>query len=92
VGKLADGFDVTRPAVSQHLKVLQDAGLVRSERVGTNRFYSVNAEGLAELRHYLDQFWGDVLGAFRAEAERAASSKKMGRTVRKRKVKRHGKR
>ena len=93
VGKLASGFDVTRPAVSQHLKILQDAGLVQAERVGTNRFYSVDMQGLEELRRYLDQFWSDVLGAFRDETERGkAPAKKAGRTVRTRKAKRHGKR
>lgn len=92
VGKLASGFDVTRPAVSQHLKILQDAGLVQSERVGTNRFYSVDVAGLEELRGYLDRFWADVLGAFRDEAERDAPPRKPGRTVRARKGKIRGKR
>jgi DNA-binding transcriptional ArsR family regulator len=73
VGRLADGFDVTRPAVSQHLRVLEEAGLVRVERAGTRRIYSVNMEGLEQLRRYLDQFWGDVLEAFRGEAERPSS-------------------
>ncbi|HXV13169.1 MAG TPA: metalloregulator ArsR/SmtB family transcription factor [Candidatus Krumholzibacteria bacterium] len=93
VGKLAAGFDVTRPAVSQHLKILQDAGLVRSQRVGTSRFYSVDAAGLDELRRYLDHFWADVLAAFRNETERVtAPAKKPGRTIRQRKAKKHGKR
>ena len=71
VGRLAEGMPVTRPAVSQHLRVLKNAGLVREERVGTRRVYSVELNGLAELRRYLDGFWEDVLGAFKAEAESA---------------------
>ena len=64
VGELAAGLPVTRPAVSQHLKVLKDAGLVREHRAGTRRIYSVELEGLGELRRYLDTFWSDVLAAF----------------------------
>jgi DNA-binding transcriptional ArsR family regulator len=70
VGKIAEGLRVTRPAVSQHLKVLETAGLVRARREGTRRIFSVEVRGLAELRRYLDGFWGDVLEAFRDEAER----------------------
>jgi DNA-binding transcriptional ArsR family regulator len=70
VGRLAEGLDVSRPAVSQHLKVLREAGLVHEQRAGTRRIYSVEIDGLRELRQYLDQFWGDVLDAFKAEAER----------------------
>ncbi|MCI0451413.1 MAG: metalloregulator ArsR/SmtB family transcription factor [Candidatus Latescibacteria bacterium] len=94
VGKLAAGFDVTRPAVSQHLRILQEAGLVRSRREGTHNFYSVDAAGLDELRRYLDQFWTDALAAFRAESERAATPRahSPGRSVRARKGKKHGKR
>jgi DNA-binding transcriptional ArsR family regulator len=70
VGRLAEGLDVSRPAVSQHLKVLEGAGLVKARREGTRRIYSVELNGLVELRRYLDRFWADVLEAFRAEAER----------------------
>lgn len=70
VGKLAEGLPVTRPAVSQHLKVLKDAGLVTDRAVGTRRVYGVELRGLEELRRYLDQFWYDVLASFQAEAER----------------------
>ena len=70
VGVLAKGLHVTRPAVSQHLKVLEGAGLVRARRDGTRRIYQVEVEGLYELRRYLDQFWGEALDAFKAEAER----------------------
>src|SRR5262245_34680224 len=69
VGRLAQGLPVSRPAVSQHLRVLKDAGLVRERKVGTRRVYNVEIEGLAELRRYLDRFWDDVLAAFKAEAE-----------------------
>ena len=67
VGALADALPVSRPAVSQHLKVLSDAGLVQAEPQGTRRVYSVRMEGLADLRAYLDQFWDDVLGRFAHE-------------------------
>jgi len=78
VGRLAEGLPVTRPAVSQHLKVLKDAGLVRERRVGTRRVYSVDPAGLQELRAYLEGFWEDVLHAFKAEADAAGASKEDG--------------
>ena len=64
VGELASQQPVSRPAVSQHLRVLEDAGLVSAERVGTRRFYSVNRAGLNALRDYLDSFWSDALSAY----------------------------
>lgn len=67
VGELADLQPVSRPAVSQHLRVLETAGLVTAEAHGSRRLYSIRREGLAELRTYLDGFWSDVLGAFAAE-------------------------
>jgi len=70
VGELADGLPVTRPAVSQHLKVLKEAGLVREERHGTQHIYEIDPKGLGPLRAWLDQFWDDALDAFKAEAER----------------------
>ena len=70
VGELARDLPVSRPAVSQHLRVLKDAGLVRERREGTRNFYSVNADGLAELREYLEGFWQEALDAFAAAAER----------------------
>ena len=69
VGKLAAGLPVTRPAVSQHLKVLRDAGLVRERKAGTRRIYSVEPDGIAELRRYLESFWKDVLTSFRERAD-----------------------
>jgi DNA-binding transcriptional ArsR family regulator len=85
VGKLAKGLPVSRPAVSQHLKVLKDAGLVREERVGTHRVYRVELDGLVALRRYLDQFWDDVLGAFAAAVDGpGAATRKPGEKPRKR--------
>jgi len=69
VGTLAHGLHVSRPAVSQHLKVLEGAGLVSVRRQGTRRIYRIEIGGLRELRRYLDEFWDDVLAAFQAEAE-----------------------
>src|SRR5262245_58102752 len=69
VGRLAQGMRVSRPAVSQHLKVLEGAGLVRAREEGTRRIYRVEVRGLMELRQYLETYWSDVLEAFREEAE-----------------------
>jgi len=69
VGAIAKGLPVTRPAVSQHLKALKDAGLVRDRAEGARRVYYIDPEGLGELRRWLDQFWDDALEAFRREAE-----------------------
>jgi DNA-binding transcriptional ArsR family regulator len=70
VSELAKGLPVSRPAVSQHLKVLKEAGLVDDRSDGARRIYYVDPKGLASLRRWLDQFWDDALEAFRAEAER----------------------
>ena len=69
VGDLARGLPVSRPAVSQHLRVLKQAGLVRERREGTRNYYSVNGDGLADLREYLEGFWDEALTAFKAAAE-----------------------
>lgn len=69
-GEIASHFDVTRPAVSQHLNVLKEAGLVSERREGTWRLYRARPEGLAELKAFLDEFWGDRLEALKREAER----------------------
>jgi DNA-binding transcriptional ArsR family regulator len=76
VGRVAEGLGVSRPAVSQHLKVLRDAGLVEEERAGTRHVYRVAPRGLVPLREYLDGFWGDVLEAFRVEASKSPGGKK----------------
>jgi DNA-binding transcriptional ArsR family regulator len=69
VGAIARGLPVTRPAVSQHLKALKEAGLVRDRAEGARRVYYIDPDGLGELRRWLDQFWDDALEAFRREAE-----------------------
>ncbi|HVY02831.1 MAG TPA: metalloregulator ArsR/SmtB family transcription factor, partial [Caulobacterales bacterium] len=70
VNAIAAGMPVSRPAVSQHLRVLKDAGLVEERSEGARRIYSVRPEGLMALREWLDSFWGDALEAFKAEAEK----------------------
>ena len=70
VGELAAELPVSRPAVSQHLKVLKDAGLVIHETQGTRNVYEIDPKGLGELRAWLDQFWAEALDAFKAEAEK----------------------
>ena len=76
VNLLAQGLPVSRPAVSQHLKVLKDAGLVEERSEGVRRIYSLRREGLMELREWLDSFWGEALDAFKLEAERSYKIKK----------------
>jgi DNA-binding transcriptional ArsR family regulator len=70
VGQLAADQPVSRPAVSQHLKVLERARLVRAEPRGNRRLYSVRRDGLEDLRRYLERFWSDVLDAYSAEIAR----------------------
>jgi DNA-binding transcriptional ArsR family regulator len=72
VGQLAQGLPVSRPAVSQHLKVLKEAGLVTEEQDGTRRIYRIDPHGLARLRAWLDQFWEIALDAFKAQVELSA--------------------
>lgn len=72
VSEIAKGMDVSRPAVSQHLKVLKDARLVVDRAEGTRRLYAVNTASLDELRSWLDGFWDQALSAFKAAAESAA--------------------
>lgn len=69
VGDIHRTLAVSRPAVSQHLKVLKDAALVLDEVVGTRRYYRTNPEAVKALRAYLDRFWSQALGAFAGEAE-----------------------
>jgi DNA-binding transcriptional ArsR family regulator len=69
VGEIAAGLPVSRPAVSQHLKVLKQAGLVRDEAAGTRRLYSVDPDGLAALEAYFERFWTTALTAFKGAAE-----------------------
>src|SRR6516164_1491042 len=70
VGEIAEGMDVSRPAVSQHLKVLKAARLVTDRAEGTRRLYAVDPRGVRALRSWLDGFWGEALSAFKEAAER----------------------
>ena len=74
-GEIASHFDVTRPAVSQHLTLLKEAGLVDERRNGTRRLYRARPEGLAELREFLEEFWDARLEALKREAEREERKK-----------------
>jgi DNA-binding transcriptional ArsR family regulator len=78
VGELADGLPVSRPAVSQHLRVLKDAGLVRDRKDGTRRVYRVDPAGLADVRAYFDSFWDEALDRFAAVAENESVRKETG--------------
>jgi DNA-binding transcriptional ArsR family regulator len=69
VGDLASGLPVSRPAVSQHLRVLKGAGLVTDEQQGTRRLYRIEPDGLAELRAWFDSFWDSAFADFKAAAE-----------------------
>jgi len=69
VGEIARDLPVTRPAVSQHLKVLKEAGLVTDRQIGTRRLYQLDPDGVSALRAYLDRFWNRALTAFKAAAE-----------------------
>ncbi|WP_394827842.1 ArsR/SmtB family transcription factor [Pendulispora albinea] len=84
VGEIAAGMDVSRPAVSQHLKVLKEAQLVVDRAEGTRRLYAVDTRGLEALRKWLDGFWDEALDAFKRAAEREAmdnqETKRRGRT------------
>ncbi len=70
VGEIAAELPLSRPAVSQHLRVLKDAGLVTERREGTRRLYRLDPDGLGELRDYFDGFWTEALAGFKAAAER----------------------
>ena len=74
VGEIAEGVPVSRPAVSQHLKVLKEAGLVSDRQDGARRIYAIDPNGLGAVRAWLDQFWDAALLAFKAEAERGAAN------------------
>ena len=76
VGELAGELPVSRPAVSQHLRVLKDAGLVRERAFGTRRVYRLDPDGVGALRSYFDRFWDQALADFKAEAERRERSKR----------------
>jgi DNA-binding transcriptional ArsR family regulator len=73
VGEIARDLPVSRPAVSQHLKVLKAAGLVVDEAAGTRRLYRLDPDGVDAVRAYLDRFWNHALAAFKEAAERGAA-------------------
>jgi DNA-binding transcriptional ArsR family regulator len=69
VGKLAGDFPVSRPAISQHLRILKEANLVMDHSQGTRRLYQINPQGFDSLREYFDQFWNQALAAFKKKVE-----------------------
>lgn len=73
VGEIARGLPVSRPAVSQHLKVLKEAGLVNDRSEGTRRIYEIDPKGLGAMRAWLDQFWDSALTALAAELQRTSN-------------------
>ncbi len=73
VREIADNFPVSRPAVSQHLKVLRDAGLVKDRAEGTRRIYSIDPDGLGELRGWVESMWDQALDSFAAAVEKGTS-------------------
>ena len=76
VGEIAEGMEVSRPAVSQHLKILKAARLVTVRAAGTRRVYAVDTRGIASLRKWLEGFWDEALSAFTAAAEREATEER----------------
>jgi DNA-binding transcriptional ArsR family regulator len=76
VNELADHFDVSRPAISKHLRILKDARVVRERREGRNRIYELNPAGLNALREYFDRFWAQALDSFKQEVEKSAKKQK----------------
>jgi DNA-binding transcriptional ArsR family regulator len=78
-GEIASRFDITRPAVSQHLSVLRDAGLLSERRDGTRRLYSLRPEGFADLKSFLEAFWGDSLERLKEAAELEEGRRRRGR-------------
>jgi DNA-binding transcriptional ArsR family regulator len=76
VGDLARHFPVSRPAISQHLRILKDANLVVDRASGNRRLYQLHPAGFETLREYLEQFWGQALDAFRRKAEESAANEK----------------
>ena len=81
VNELASALPVSRPAVSQHLRVLKDAGLVMDSKAGTRRLYQLNPEGVARLRAHFDQMWTQAMSAFQTAAERPPEGEKHGKPI-----------
>jgi DNA-binding transcriptional ArsR family regulator len=80
VGAIAQRLPVSRPAVSQHLKVLKEAGLVADRPEGTRRVYHLDPKGLAAIRRWLDQFWDEAMSAFQREVERQTETDEKGKS------------
>ena len=78
-GEIAAHFEVTRPAVSQHLRVLKEAGLIVERRLGTRRLYRARPEGLAELRAFIEEFWDEQLARLKEQAELEERRSRRGR-------------
>ena len=78
-GQIASRFDVTRPAVSQHLTILKEAGLVTERREGTRRLYRTRPEGLADLRSFIERFWDELLERLKLAAELEEGRRRRGR-------------
>jgi DNA-binding transcriptional ArsR family regulator len=76
VGELARGFPISRPAISQHLRILKDANLVADQAVGNRRLYRLNPEGFDLLREYFDRFWSRALDAFKKKLEETEEGSK----------------
>ena len=74
VGEIAQGLPISRPAVSQHLKVLKDSGLVSETRQGTRHYFAIAPEGVGELRAYVESLWSDALSAFKHHVEKESGS------------------
>jgi len=77
-GEIASHFEVTRPAISQHLTVLKEAGLVAERRDGTKRIYRLRPEGVEELRAFIEEMWTQRLGVLKDEAEREERRRRGG--------------
>ena len=84
VGQLAAELPVTRPAVSQHLKVLKDAGLVTDQADGTRRIYRINQDGVRAIHSYLDQMWSQALAGFQQAARRIADTERQAEQIKSR--------
>ncbi len=78
VGQLATGFTISRPAISQHLRILKEANLVMDRSIGTRRLYQLNPEGFDSLRDYFDQFWTQALAAFKKRLEESDGESESG--------------
>jgi DNA-binding transcriptional ArsR family regulator len=79
VHQLAEHLPVSRPAVSQHLRVLKEAGLVTDSRAGTSRLYQISPQGVARLREHFDKLWEQAMGAFETSAAREDKGEKRGK-------------